>query len=51
MVRRFGEFELDTRVRQLRRKGRTLHVQPRVFDLLCYLVANPEDPVHGADGL
>jgi DNA-binding winged helix-turn-helix (wHTH) protein len=42
MVYRFGEFELDTRLRQLRRGGRTVHVQPRVFELLGYLVANPD---------
>jgi DNA-binding winged helix-turn-helix (wHTH) protein/tetratricopeptide (TPR) repeat protein len=42
MVYRVGEFELDTRLRQLRRGGRTVHVQPRVFELLGYLVANPD---------
>ena len=42
MVYRVGEFELDTRVRQLRRRGRTVHVQPRVFELLCHLAANPD---------
>jgi DNA-binding winged helix-turn-helix (wHTH) protein len=42
MVYRFGDFELDTRLRQLRRKGGTVHVQPRVFELLGYLVANPD---------
>jgi DNA-binding winged helix-turn-helix (wHTH) protein len=38
LVQRFGEFELDGERCQLRRSGHVLAVQPRVFDLLRYLV-------------
>lgn len=34
----FGDFELDTSSRELRRQGQRLAVQPRVFDTLRYLV-------------
>jgi DNA-binding winged helix-turn-helix (wHTH) protein len=37
---RFGAFELDKGCRALRLEGRELALQPRVFDLLCYLVDN-----------
>jgi DNA-binding winged helix-turn-helix (wHTH) protein len=39
-VERFGDFELDERAAQLRLKGRELALQPRVFDLLAFLVRN-----------
>ncbi|MDH2387881.1 alpha/beta fold hydrolase [Streptomyces sp. HNM0663] len=35
---RFGEYELDTARRQLRRGGETVHVEPRALDLLCHLI-------------
>jgi pentatricopeptide repeat protein len=35
---RFGDFELDADRRALRLRGRELALQPRVFDLLAYLV-------------
>jgi pimeloyl-ACP methyl ester carboxylesterase/DNA-binding winged helix-turn-helix (wHTH) protein len=35
----FGEFELDTRLHELRRSGERLHVEPQVFDVLAYLFA------------
>ncbi|MEM8984183.1 MAG: tetratricopeptide repeat protein [Pseudomonadota bacterium] len=35
---RFGQFELDAAVRELRRDGELVPLEPRVFDLLCYLV-------------
>jgi DNA-binding winged helix-turn-helix (wHTH) protein len=38
----FDDVELDDRLYQLRRKGSVLHVEPRVFDLLLYLVRNRE---------
>ena len=37
---RFGPFELDPMTRELRLNGEPLVVQPRVFDLLAYLVGN-----------
>lgn len=37
-IYRFGEYELDTGRYQLRRNSRTVHVEPRALDLLCYLV-------------
>lgn len=36
----FGEFELDEDARSLTLRGAAQHVQPRVFDLLAYLVKN-----------
>ena len=36
----FGEFELDTRLRELRRAGARLHVEPQVFDVLAHLFAS-----------
>jgi DNA-binding winged helix-turn-helix (wHTH) protein len=33
----FGEYELDTRLHELRRSGERLHVEPQVFDVLAYL--------------
>ena len=36
----FGEFELDEEGRRLSLRGETLDMQPRVFDLLAYLVRN-----------
>lgn len=38
----FAEFELDSERRELRLRGRELALQPRVFDLLCYLVSHRE---------
>ena len=35
----FGEYELDTRMHELRRAGERLHVEPQVFDVLAYLFA------------
>ena len=34
----FAEFELDEERRELRLRNRELALQPRVFDLLCYLI-------------
>lgn len=36
----FGEYELDTERIELRRSGTSLSVEPQVFDVLTYLVAN-----------
>ena len=38
MAHRFGEFELDESARSLALRGEGLNVQPKVFDLLAYLV-------------
>ncbi|MEO8037076.1 MAG: winged helix-turn-helix domain-containing protein, partial [Acidobacteriota bacterium] len=37
---RFGAFELDVDQYELRRGGETVHVEPRVLDLLIFLVKN-----------
>jgi DNA-binding winged helix-turn-helix (wHTH) protein/TolB-like protein len=37
----FGEFRLDGVERRLTRGGEPVRVEPRSFDLLCYLVENP----------
>ena len=42
MIFRFGRFELDEGTRELRLGTRPLPLQPRVFDLLVYLVRNHE---------
>lgn len=41
-LHRFGAFELDPNRRALRLEGREVPLQPRVFDLLLYLVANQD---------
>ena len=38
----FGHYELDSRRYELRRDGRVIAVEPRVFDLLLYLVEHRE---------
>ncbi len=40
MIYRFDEFELDTQSYQLNKAGRQIAVEPQVFDLLKYLIAN-----------
>jgi len=39
-IYQFGSFELDESRRELRLRGREIALQPRVFDLLCYLTSN-----------
>lgn len=41
-IHRFGACELDEARRSLTAHGRELRLQPRVFDLLCYLVRHRE---------
>jgi pimeloyl-ACP methyl ester carboxylesterase/DNA-binding winged helix-turn-helix (wHTH) protein len=36
----FGDYELDTRLHELRRAGERLHVEPQVFDVLAHLFAS-----------
>ncbi|MCG6889901.1 MAG: winged helix-turn-helix domain-containing protein [Gammaproteobacteria bacterium] len=40
MIYQFDEFEIDTRNYQLSNKGKVIDVEPKVFDLLSYLVVN-----------
>jgi len=35
----FGDYELDTRLHELRRDGEPLHIEPQVFDVLAHLFA------------
>lgn len=42
MVHCFANFEIDESQRELRTDGRVLQLQPRVFDLLVYLVRHRE---------
>ena len=39
MIYRFGKFEVDTLNYQLRKNGSPVDLEPKVFDLLAYLVA------------
>ena len=34
----FGEYQLDTEARSLQRHGRRVSVEPKVFDVLAYLI-------------
>jgi DNA-binding winged helix-turn-helix (wHTH) protein len=38
-VLQFGEFRLDARSRELCRRGAPVHISPKAFDLLAYLLA------------
>ncbi|MDD3449795.1 MAG: winged helix-turn-helix domain-containing protein, partial [Gammaproteobacteria bacterium] len=50
MVYRFAGFELDEQRRELRLRGQELRLQPRVFDVLAYLLRH-RDRVVGKDEL
>jgi pimeloyl-ACP methyl ester carboxylesterase/DNA-binding winged helix-turn-helix (wHTH) protein len=39
LIYSFGDYELDTRLHELRHAGERLHVEPQVFDVLAYLFA------------
>jgi TolB-like protein/Tfp pilus assembly protein PilF len=41
MIQRFGECQLDTDRRELRRAGVLVSVEPQVFELLTYLISRP----------
>ena len=45
MVHRFEDFELDPQLRELRKEGAAIDVEPQVFDLLLYLIDNAEHVV------
>jgi TolB-like protein/Tfp pilus assembly protein PilF len=38
----FGEYQLDTEARSLQRQGRRVSVEPKVFDVLAYLIERRE---------
>ena len=38
---RFGDFVLHMERFELRKGGMTVHLQPKTFDVLCYLVSHP----------
>ena len=42
MIYRFAEFELDDELFELRRRGRPVRAQPKVLDLLLYLIRHPD---------
>jgi DNA-binding winged helix-turn-helix (wHTH) protein/tetratricopeptide (TPR) repeat protein len=42
MIHRFPTFEIDEPLRELRAGGESIALQPRVFDLLVYLVKNSD---------
>jgi pimeloyl-ACP methyl ester carboxylesterase len=50
MTYAFGDYELDTRLRELRHDGEMVPVQPQVFDLLAFLVERRDRAV-GKDEL
>jgi DNA-binding winged helix-turn-helix (wHTH) protein len=35
----FGDYELDTRLHELRRRGEHQHIEPQVFSVLAHLFA------------
>ena len=40
MLRAFGDHELDEGLYQLRRRSRIIRIEPKVFDVLLYLIRN-----------
>ena len=38
----FGEYQLDAEARALQQNGQRVHVEPKVFDLLVYLIEHRE---------
>jgi TolB-like protein len=45
----FGNCRLDSALRELRRDGETIHVEPQVFDLILHLVRNRDSVVSQDD--
>jgi len=45
MIHRFLDFELDTKIHQLRKAGTPCAIEPQVFDLLLFLIENREQVV------
>ena len=42
MVRAFSDCELDSELYQLRRHGRVVKIEPKVFDVLAFLLDHRE---------
>src|SRR5881628_1726280 len=42
MLYTFGDCTLDTQLYTLQRAGQTLRLRPKVFQVLCHLLAHPE---------
>jgi len=49
MIHRFAGCELDEERRELRRRGRAVKLEPKVFDVLAYLLRHPERVVTKAE--
>ena len=49
MIYIFEDFELDTRLYELRQNGKTSRMEPQVFDVLLYLVENRDRVVTKKD--
>ncbi|MFZ9037316.1 MAG: alpha/beta fold hydrolase [Gammaproteobacteria bacterium] len=49
MKYRFDDCELDTDSRELTRNGDAIAVEPQVFDLLVYLIENPDRLINHSD--
>jgi predicted ATPase/DNA-binding winged helix-turn-helix (wHTH) protein/class 3 adenylate cyclase len=45
MIYSFGDYELDTQLYELRQAGKSLKVEPKVFDVLAYLVQHRDSVV------
>ena len=46
---RFGAIEVDRSLHRIRRDGQNVSVQPKVFELLCYLIDNRDRVVSKDD--
>jgi DNA-binding winged helix-turn-helix (wHTH) protein len=40
VIYRFGDFEVSTSTYELSRAGQRIHLEPRVFEVLAYLLAH-----------
>ncbi len=49
MIEQFGACQIDLARRELRRDGAIVQIEPQVFELLAYLVANPDRVVSKAE--
>ena len=49
MRARFAEFTVDSDTRQLQGGGRDIHLSPKAFDLLCFLIESAPKVVEKAD--
>lgn len=51
MIYLFGDYELDTRLYELRQAGQLCLLEPQVFNLLAYLILHRDRVVHGRNSL